>query len=238
MASTWYDYINFYKYVTLFFIIHVYRLTLTRMESMILYVFSTKKPTQSSLCNGNYLCMNVLQYSLIKKQYFAQTFQTMFLKVSELTPYKVQDSILVWLKSRNHNGYHQDSVLYLKTEEGIVIQKFSPTMEINPFITEILSEHKPSSVVFLFVEYCHFSMKEPIELKIPEEYYLDENDLFFPAFLYQMLEAQNKPYHFDMEYELHILDENVNMLSLRYDQYIHLSKDTYKIVSSSISPIT
>ena len=89
-----------------------------------------------------------------------------------------------------------------------------------------------SSVRFLSIEYYHEKNPnaERIVLSIDHEYLYEMNELFMPAFIMHMLEHQDLPFYFGMEYTLHIMDNNINIIKLKSNQYLLLKIDTYNIL--------
>lgn len=90
-------------------------------------------------------------------------------------------------------------------------------------------DFKKSSVKFLSIEYTHEKMAEPIVLDISEDYYRVGNEIFSVSFVIRMLEYQSRPYYFDSTYLLHIMDSNINEITLTSQQYILLGKDNYEL---------
>jgi len=83
---------------------------------------------------------------------------------------------------------------------------------------------------FLFVEYHHPCMTTHLEIDIPPEYYLEENELLFPAFVYFLLETQSSPFVFTMDYEIHIVDHQLQSFVLQSHQSIQIHHDGYVII--------
>ena len=88
-----------------------------------------------------------------------------------------------------------------------------------------------SSVRFLSVEYYHQNnpTTENIILAVDPAYLYEMNELFAPEFIMHLLEHQEIPFHFDMAYTLRIMDNNINIIELKSNQYLLLKKDGYDI---------
>lgn len=82
---------------------------------------------------------------------------------------------------------------------------------------------------FLVVEYSHPELNNSIELYIPNEYYLEGNELFTPAFVQRFLELMNVYYVFDTNYEINIIDHKLENVALDYNNYIVIEKNGYTI---------
>ena len=81
----------------------------------------------------------------------------------------------------------------------------------------------------LSVTYKHPSMKKNIELSIPKTMFYCHNQLFNLAFVYHCLQYQDKPYIFDEQYKIEIIDSNVNTVEFGFNQYLHVYKDEMKV---------
>jgi hypothetical protein len=93
---------------------------------------------------------------------------------------------------------------------------------------------KRSDMNFLFVEYRHHEMRESIELKIPDGYYLEGNELFSPAFIKRCLEYSKCYYVFDMDYEIHFMDHEMKEGILNSKEYVLIQEDGYDVRKSMI----
>ena len=87
-----------------------------------------------------------------------------------------------------------------------------------------------SDVKFMTIEYSNPKMEHRLELFIGREWFMQKNELFTPTHVLHMLEHQNEPYFFDMNYNIHIIDSNINMLELSSSKYIKLDKKKYDII--------
>ena len=91
---------------------------------------------------------------------------------------------------------------------------------------------EPSFARFLSVEYSHPEMTSPLILEIDNGFWLEGNHLFSAAFVKRCLEYQNKPYYFDINYKLKIMDDNINMFEMTSESYIVVDKDGYTVVNN------
>jgi hypothetical protein len=89
---------------------------------------------------------------------------------------------------------------------------------------------KRSHVRFLYAEYRHPDLSEPIDISISSGYYLEGNHLFTPAFIHRYLHYLNKFFIFDYDYKVTIMDHNMEEKTLTYKDYIVLQQDDYEIV--------
>ena len=86
-----------------------------------------------------------------------------------------------------------------------------------------------SNVIFLGVEYCVESKNIVVPLKLQKGMYIQENELFSPAFVRRMLEYQSEYFEFEMDYILNIIDGEVHNFALNNNQYIVLRENEYEV---------
>ena len=72
-------------------------------------------------------------------------------------------------------------------------------------------------------------MGESIFIDIDKEYYYAYNEILSPLFIQRYLEYQPLNYIFDMDYELEVMDNDINTHVLTSKQYILLADSTYTI---------
>jgi len=88
-----------------------------------------------------------------------------------------------------------------------------------------------SEISILSVTYSHPSMEEKIDISLPDTILYCHNQLFNFAFVYHCLQYQDKPYVFDEQYRIEIMDSNVDTKIIVYDQYLHVYKEELKVQS-------
>jgi len=89
----------------------------------------------------------------------------------------------------------------------------------------------PCKFSFLSIQYTHPLMDETIYIDLDKQFYYSKNEILSPLFIQRCLEYQPANYHFDMDYELHIIDNDIETFSLNSNQYILLSETKYEIVN-------
>lgn len=87
------------------------------------------------------------------------------------------------------------------------------------------------SVQVISIFYNHPLMEENIQLIIPKEYIYVNNTLLNCAFVLRCLKMQKESFIFDKNYFITIMDEDINEYEIRYNQYLHVNKDTFEIKS-------
>ena len=86
-----------------------------------------------------------------------------------------------------------------------------------------------SNMSILSVTYSHPSMEKNIDISLPDNILYCHNQLFNFAFIYHCLQYQDKPYIFDEQYKIEIMDSNVNTVEFGFNQYLHIYKNELKI---------
>jgi hypothetical protein len=86
-----------------------------------------------------------------------------------------------------------------------------------------------SKISFLVVQYTHPELKEPIDINVPSSYFIVENELYSAAFVLRCLQYQPKYYIFDDRYVLQIIDNEINTIELKSDEYIYIKEDAFYI---------
>ena len=84
--------------------------------------------------------------------------------------------------------------------------------------------------LIISVEYTHPRMNEGIMLDVPREFMNVGNEILSPAFVYRCLKYQNKPFYFDMDYTVKILDSFVSASEVKSDEMVVFEKTGFQIV--------
>jgi len=83
---------------------------------------------------------------------------------------------------------------------------------------------------FINVTYTHPIMKEPIFMTIGKEFFYENNEILAPIFIKRYLEHQPLNYHFDMDYIIKIMDNDLKVFELTSNQFIRLGESDYSVV--------
>jgi hypothetical protein len=84
---------------------------------------------------------------------------------------------------------------------------------------------------FLSIKYTHPLMDSVIYLDLDKNYFYNGNKILSPLFIKRYLAHQYLNYHFDMDYIVEIIDNDVETFSLTSNQYILLGESRYSIVT-------
>jgi hypothetical protein len=84
--------------------------------------------------------------------------------------------------------------------------------------------------VIISVEYTNPKMENSITLDIPRGFMNVGNQILSPAFVYRCLKYQNKPYYFDMNYTLKIMDSCTETYEMGSEEMVVFEKTGFRIV--------
>ena len=125
----------------------------------------------------------------------------------------------------------QEMLVILKTTEYTKCNVFKNDAIRNPGEkSEDEFTPEPSNAKFLMVEYSHPKMNEAIALNVDKSYFQIGNQILSGAFILRLLEHQVKPFVFDEDYSLTLMDSDINQKTLKSKQYILLEENSYQIV--------
>jgi len=88
----------------------------------------------------------------------------------------------------------------------------------------VFDTFEKSTIRFLSIEYVHPDMERRIPLEIDASWYVVGNELFSIVMVKHLLEHQLECYKFDTGYTIFLMDNNIDIYELKYDEYILLNK--------------
>ena len=94
-----------------------------------------------------------------------------------------------------------------------------------------------SDTKFISIEYNHPDLSSPIELYLDKSWFFVGNELFTPSFILRLLEYQSIMYFFDEDYSVKIMDNNCTIFTLKWDEYVLLTKDSYEVKTMDESAV-
>ena len=112
-----------------------------------------------------------------------------------------------------------------------IVSKYKQYYKIFHSQTNPLNDLMTSNGTFLSVFYNHPKMNDSIELTIPREMLLIDNQLFNATFILRCLKQIKMRYVFDNEYTIQIMDSEINEYNIKYGHYLHVNKDNFEIKS-------
>jgi hypothetical protein len=84
-----------------------------------------------------------------------------------------------------------------------------------------------SSIRFLSVTYTNKEQTYSITLNVYKECLVVGNEILGYTHVLRMLEYQNEPFVFKMDYFLDIIDSNINIFHLKSNEYLKMEKEGY-----------
>jgi hypothetical protein len=125
----------------------------------------------------------------------------------------------------------ENSMITMKICDQYFTRSFSSKYSIGEEDTFDIETIKPFHNKFLSIEYTHPKMKKGTVMNLDKGYWNVGNHILSNVFVKRWLEYQNKPYHFDNQYTILILDGDVNVIKLAWDQKIVLlQNNSYEII--------
>jgi len=123
---------------------------------------------------------------------------------------------------------NSEGMVTLKVENKYANQVF---LKPRPVTMSAVLPLVPSPHFFLSIKYTHPLMKTSIYIDLDKGYYNVNNEILSPLFIKRYLEHQPLNYHFDLDYVVEILDNNVQTVELRSSQYVLLGNSEYVVVT-------
>lgn len=191
------------------------------------YVYCSSYNQKIEPMKTNWICTSVLMKRnsyLVGEEYnYNETYE--YVNTDDiLDPLKeMSDNISSIVESTNNT---LEGMITMKNGEKyinrIFFKKNEPKVETE--LPLVPSKHR-----FISVKYKQSNMDEPIFIDIDNEYYYAYNEVLSPLFIKRYLEYQPMIYDFDMDYQLEVMDNDINTFVLTSKQYILLAESTYTI---------
>jgi len=113
-----------------------------------------------------------------------------------------------------------------------LLSKFKDTYNVRNCYSNVEQNEyfQKSNASILSVVYSHPKMEQKINIELPKEMLYCHNQLFNAAFVYFCLKYFNKEdFIFDEDYNVEIMDSNVEILNLTYNHYLYVGLDHFEI---------
>jgi hypothetical protein len=123
-----------------------------------------------------------------------------------------------------------EGLVILKYIDNYIFRKINRSTARPRTITVESIQFKQSLVKFLGVTYSHPKMTNKIDIEIPKSMCMVDNEILSPAFILRCLKYQSQSYVFDMNYEINIIDSNINSYKIRSHQYAVLGERDIRII--------
>jgi hypothetical protein len=176
----------------------------------------------------NWICTSILMKQsskFIDEEYYYNDFYEYIDTNESINTLKESCDSLSSIVSDTDNVF--EGMVTMKFDNQYINRVFFNTTK--PTLFDIALQLVPSKHQFISIKYSHPRMKEPIFIDIDKEYYYAYNEVLSPLFIKRYLEYQPLYYYFDMNYELEIMDNDINTFKMTSKQYILLVESTYTI---------
>jgi hypothetical protein len=199
------------------------------------YIFAIVNNQKIEPMQSNWICSSLMMSRdpscFVGDLYYSvETYD--FLKSSENACGSYSSSALAIDSIIKSSSIIKEGMVTMKTDNQYVntIYYKNKTVSINDLVDSV-NITEPSTVSFLSIKYTHPIMKTEIFIDLPKEYYYANNEILSPFFIKRFLEHQSLNYHFDDDYVVEIMDNDIQTIELRKNQYILLRESTYTVVN-------
>ena len=146
-----------------------------------------------------------------------------------------------YLLNEQYNYYHLNSNLFMQSFEFDSLEHIK---EKNNYIMMINYENntniknninidlsRDAQIIkspFLSICYLEPKTENKIDIKLPKKYFIENNEILSPCFIYRYLKYQPLHFQFSMDYKVEIIDNNCNVFSLKPTEYIKVTNNGYE----------
>jgi hypothetical protein len=183
--------------------------------------YITKNGSKSSLfvTKETYIYPNTYE---ITTEMVEDTMNTCFKNIYKKCLYKLEDSANI-----------RDFLIIMKSNHVKNVKICSITNKDN--LLRLSNDY--SDVRFLTIQYTHPKMNYTININLPNDYFICNNEILSNTFVKMWLEHQPIKYEYDMNYLIKIIDYNINQIDLTSNQFIVIYKNQYNIIDNTESTI-
>tara|TARA_B100001287_G_scaffold270997_1_gene270618 strand:- start:31128 stop:31829 length:702 start_codon:yes stop_codon:yes gene_type:complete len=132
----------------------------------------------------------------------------------------------------DHNSFYNPFIHNAPNKKNIcIISKFNTFFKVFFKTNSDIKDISICNRKFLSVFYNHPDLSDSIEIKIPDEMLLVDNELFNKAFVIRTLQTMNIFSPIDDKYTIKIMDSELDEYEINVGQYLHIKKDIFEIKS-------
>ena len=81
---------------------------------------------------------------------------------------------------------------------------------------------------FLSICYLEPKTENKIDIKLSKKYFIENNEILSPCFIYRYLKYQPLHFEFSMDYKIEIIDNDCNVFTLKPSEYIKIKNNGYE----------
>jgi hypothetical protein len=197
---------------------HSFKLTADVVKYLYYLIFTNFTYYRVEPSFDNWVCMCFMHLDKTRNcYYYSEKYKVLD---KGLTDEELDESVNHFLDKNILTIYENVNI-----KESMLIVKYNGLYYVNP-LTETYTK-KLSKVRFLSIEYVCGNSR--IEIVLPKEMYVVGNELFSPLFVLRCLKYQEKDFIFDKNYNLFIMDGDLNNIGLTSDFSINLEERKYTI---------
>ena len=161
----------------------------------------------------------------------------------------IQDQLSDTDKSNLFNTQYLEATTKRFIQDSNCSDKLMIAKLDNKYLYRVISNHKPtassqstqstassrlysiipSKTRFLSISYSHPKQENAIYIDIPVNHCFSGNEILSACFILRCLEYQSMPYVFDLDYSIYIIDNQVNQMQIKSNQYVLLLENKYTI---------
>ena len=132
----------------------------------------------------------------------------------------VDKCVLLTLKRFNHFGIFKHYIV-----------KSTDLSENLNYLTNNAGVVKTSKIYFINIEYINKRLDNSIQIKLPKEYLINDNELLSRTFIlrYLLYNHGSKVEFYDLDYKVIAMDNKLNIFTISYDEDLKLYDDHYII---------
>ena len=196
--------------------------TWTREHMNLLFSRAHREPK-----NVNWLTSYCIQSSDRDQEHYYETYNILN---DDLNAENINNLfVLNW--STNGIREHNDFNVMVKYSDLYRVRSTCRNGETNGIMEQ--SSFRPLSITYKAIDLSRET--QPISIELPTSMWVIGNELFTPCFVRRCLEYQETPFVFSKNYEIAIMDANVNTITFNQEQYIEVSSDNIEIKQMYIS---
>jgi hypothetical protein len=221
------DYLKYFISYTYSFLINK-KIEPMRTNWISSYVLSKSNETNKYLDDNKYFEQEFVlleSYEFIDNPYKHETSKL----VCEINYNDIYNAVNYFINIREA---YSEGLVKMKLGDNYVYRVIYNSNNKKKDINEFVMPLVPSKTKFLSIEYTHPIMKNDIIIDLDKSIYFVNNQILSATFIKLYLEHQSELYHFDLDYVLKIMDDNLNIFELKSDKFIMLTENGYDIMKN------
>lgn len=190
--------------------------------------------------NTSWICMSILlmndtEHIIGKKYIYIEDYQYIKPHINEdISRIQHYNNCLCHFTETTRSICNSDNIketmVTMKAGDVIFTKTYNKDLIMNE--DEQLYLNVQSKISFISIEYTHPDMQGKIIITVPKNTYFVNNIILSSVFIKRYLEYQYENYVFDDKYIIQIMDNNINMFSLKHNEYILIKDKSYEVIKN------